>query len=331
MSDKSTAGGSREGYVLDASLVAKPFLEEIKRAIKNSFPEGKGPLMVGLLANQDPFARMYAKWTKKACEFTGCQYRAVEVKRTELEDKIYELNEDKNVHGIMVYYPVFGTNTPSFMGGVTMDNYLASCIEKEKDVEGLSFTYMQALYKNKRSLQNARGDPVKSVLPCTPLAVVKILEYLGVYVDEKKASVGQRLKGKTVTVINRSQIVGHPLAAMLANDGAQVYSKDVDSMFLFKQDERGRGRLFETDVDIDTALRASDVIVAGVPSKKYKVPLGCIKEGTVFINVSSFQNVDKKGLLNIPGVVYVPKVGKATVAMLQRNLLRLYQGYHSPA
>jgi len=288
--------------------------------VKSSFATDKAPKLVGVLANQDPFAKMYAKWTKKACEKTGLRYETIECKRTELEDKVYELNDDDDVHGIMVYYPVFGT-LPSFMAGVSMDSYISNCVSIEKDVEGMCFTYIQALYKNTRALKNSTGESVKSILPCTPLACVKILEYLKVY-DSK-----DRLQGKTITVINRSQIVGHPLAAMLANDGAEVYSKDIDSMFLFKKDSKGRGRLFETQANFEDVLERSQVVISGVPAKGYKVPLKHIKPGTVFINVSSHENVDKEGLLKIPNVTYVPKVGKVTVAMLQRNLLRLYMGY----
>jgi methylenetetrahydrofolate dehydrogenase (NAD+) len=61
----------------------------------------------------------------------------------------------------------------------------------------------------------------KCVLPCTPLAVVKALEHLHAY--DPSLPEGNRLRGKKVTVINRSEVVGRPLAAMLANDGAQVW------------------------------------------------------------------------------------------------------------
>jgi methylenetetrahydrofolate dehydrogenase (NAD+) len=47
------------------------------------------------------------------------------------------------------------------------------------------------------------------------------------------------------------------------------------------------------------------------------------------VNVASFKNVDEEKLLEIPGVVYVPMVGKVTVAMLERNLMRLYENFHS--
>jgi methylenetetrahydrofolate dehydrogenase (NAD+) len=48
------------------------------------------------------------------------------------------------------------------------------------------------------------------------------------------------------------------------------------------------------------------------------------------VNVSSFKNVDEETLLQIPGVVYVPLVGKVTVAMLERNLMRLFHQFHHP-
>ena len=86
----------------------------------------------------------------------------------------------------------------------------------QKDVEGLCYTYRWNLYRNKRYLDPPTNQ-IKSIVPCTPLAIVKILEYLHVY-DESK-TFGNRLEGKVLTVINRSEIVGHPLSAMLANDG----------------------------------------------------------------------------------------------------------------
>jgi len=46
--------------------------------------------------------------------------------------------------------------------------------------------------------------------------------------------------------------------------------------------------------------------------------------------VASFKNVDEEALLKIEGVTYVPMVGKVTVAMLERNLMRLYFNFHHP-
>jgi hypothetical protein len=64
------------------------------------------------------------------------------------------------------------------------------------------------------------------------------MEYLKVY--DEALPLGNRMAGKNVVVINRSEIVGRPLAAMLANDGADVYSVDLNGVFLMR-----RGRMLE--------------------------------------------------------------------------------------
>jgi hypothetical protein len=68
--------------------------------------------------------------------------------------------------------------------------------------------------------------------------------------------------------------------------------------------------------------------VTGVPTKDYRLPTEWVQENTTVVNVSSFKNVDQDALLKIPGVVYVPMVGKVTVAMLERNLVRLFEQFH---
>merc|ERR1712238_213679 len=73
----------------------------------------------------------------------------------------------------------------------------------------------------------------KCLLPCTALSVVKIIEACPGCFDFQKP-VGRKLEGKIITVINRSEIVGRPVAAMLANDGAVVYSIDVNSIYTFR-------------------------------------------------------------------------------------------------
>ncbi|RLN99213.1 hypothetical protein DYB28_008977, partial [Aphanomyces astaci] len=215
------------------------------------------------------------------------------------------------------YYPCFGT-FPSFYGG-TMDDFVRDSISIKKDVEGLCHFYRSNLYRNIRYVDDERTQ--KCVLPCTPLAIIKILEHLNIYNFGQPE--GEHLLGRRITIINRSDIVGRPLAAMLANDGADVFSVDINSLYLFR-----RGKLIETDETPESACRKSDVIITGVPVKSYKLPLDWVSEGTVVINVASYKNVDEQALLQIPNVTYVPLVGKVTVAMLERNLMRLYENFH---
>lgn len=74
----------------------------------------------------------------------------------------------------------------------------------------------------------------------------------------------------------------------------------------------------------------SSIIVTGVPTKAYRLPTEWIQPNSTVVNVASFRNVDEESLLSVPGVVYVPMVGKVTVAMLERNLMRLYENFHAP-
>jgi methylenetetrahydrofolate dehydrogenase (NAD+) len=237
-----------------------------------------------------------------------------EIDREELEDALIDANNDSKVDGIMVYYPIFGNR---------QDQYLQQIVSTDKDVEGLSHQYIFNMYQNIRFLDPAGTK--KSILPCTPLAVIKILEYLRIY--NTILAYGNRLHGRTITVINRSEVVGRPLAALLANDGATVYSVDIADVQEFT---RGEGiRKKKHDVvekpgwELKDCLPKSDVVISGVPGDKYKVPAHLLKDGAVCINFSSERNFNPD--VKEKASIYVPAIGKVTIAVLLRNLLvRLY-------
>mmetsp|Transcript_12142 Transcript_12142/g.26957 ORF Transcript_12142/g.26957 Transcript_12142/m.26957 type:complete len:331 (-) Transcript_12142:142-1134(-) len=315
MATTELAPGSRK--VL-ADEVAQPFRQEIRDAVAK-MEGGVGPKLVGFLGNNDPAARQYAEWTAKAFAADSLRFELREVEELALEDELEKANADPEVHGIMIYYPVFGQR-PSFFGG-SHDDYLRDTVSAYKDVEGLGHYYRKALYRNQRFVDKEGSR--KCVLPCTPLAVIKTLEHLEVY--DSSLPVGERMKGKTATVVNRSEVVGRPLAAMLANDGATVYSVDIDSIHVFR---RGKLEVPPDDLTPEAAVKASDIVILGVPTDKYKLDVTWVKEGAVVINVASQKNIDDKALLaERPGVRWVPLVGKATVAMLERNLLRLHHNF----
>ncbi|KAK9472129.1 uncharacterized protein V1510DRAFT_418061 [Dipodascopsis tothii] len=291
-----------------ASSVAKKYIDEVKQG---SADLGRKPKLVGFLANDDPAARMYANWTGKTCAETGFDFELREVDKDELEDYIMIANEDDGVDGIMIYFPVFGNR---------QDQYLQQVVSKDKDVEGLSHIYVQNMYHNVRYLDEPKL--CKSVLPCTPLALVKILEYLGVY--NMVLAYGSRLYGKTITVVNRSEIVGRPLAALLANDGATVYSVDITGIQKFARGEglklRSHG-VTDVDLTLKDVAAISDVIITGVPTPDYKFPIEYIKDGAVCVNFSTEKNFNAE--VKTKASLYTASVGKVTIAMLLRNLLRL--------
>ena len=143
------------------------------------------------------------------------------------------------------------------------------------------------MYQNIRFLDKQKLQ--KSVLPCTPLAVIKILEYLKIY--NEIIPYGNRLFGHFITIVNRSEVVGRPLAALLANDGACVYSVDVTGI---QQFTRGEG-IKNTRHDViekrgwtlEDCVPLSDVVISGVPGESYKFPIHLLREGAVCINISS--------------------------------------------
>jgi len=147
-----------------------------------------------------------------------------------------------------------------------------------KDVEGLSHKYLFNMYQNIRYL-DPHTKAQKCLLPCTPLAVIKILEHIGVY--NSILPYGNRLFGKTITIVNRSEIVGRPLAALLANDGANVFSVDITGVQNYT---RGVGikhkqhQVHDIELKLEDVAVRSDVIITGVPSKAYKFPVELVKE-----------------------------------------------------
>ena len=191
----------------------------------------EAPLLVGLLANKDPAAKKYAEWTGKACRADGLRYELRELDDPiDVERALRDANDDPRVHGIIVYYPIFG-QVESF-SGASQDDYLRDSIDFKCDVEGLCHLYRTNLYRNIRYVDSPTNSQ-KCLLPCTALSTVKILEECPGCYDMTKP-VGRRMEGKVVTVINRSEIVGRPLAAMLSNDGATVYSVDINSIYRFE-------------------------------------------------------------------------------------------------
>ncbi|KAF3179349.1 NAD-dependent 5,10-methylenetetrahydrafolate dehydrogenase [Orbilia oligospora] len=302
--------GTTQCKVVLAATVAKTLFDEVQTTLKTL---QRKPKLVGFLANDDPASRTYAEWTEKTCEQYGLEFELREVDKDELEQAVIAANEENAVDGGIIYFPVFGTK---------QDQYLQQILDVSKDVEGLSHKYIFNMYQNIRFLDEAKTQ--KSILPCTPLAVIKILEYIGVY--NKIIPYGNRLFGRTIAVINRSEVVGRPLAALLANDGASVYSVDINNIQHFTRGEgvkMHRHHAVDTDLKVEDVIPKCDVVITGVPSKGYKFPVELLKDGAICINFSSEENFGPE-VMN-KASIYVPAIGRVTIAILLRNLVRLCQ------
>jgi len=333
------------GTLLKGETISKPFRDEVVASLA-SLP--RKPRLVGILATEGP-SRVYAEFTRRTCEDVGVEFVLREIGAAAgdkegregdvgVEEAIIDANEDEEIDGIMVYYPIYGAQR---------DHYLQQVVSPRKDVEGLNTKFHYNLYHNIRYIdpQTLSASPtpvdpknpdqappgtVKSILPCTPLAIVKILESIGVY--NKLLKYGDRAYGRTVTVINRSEVVGRPLAALLANDGALVFSVDIGSIEEYtKRPPSGTVRKYHphhisqsSSLTLEECLARSDVVISAVPSAEYKVKTSQLKDGCVCINVSSEKNFEKD--VREKAGLYLPSVGKITILMLLRNLVRM-QGY----
>lgn len=140
------------------------------------------------------------------------------------------------------------------------------------------------------------------------------------------------------TLAYRSEVVGRPLAALLSNDGARVFSVDLDGIQEFTKRKQstmtaaGGGTTTRAafhphhivqscKLSLEQCLALSDAVVSGVPSKSYQVATDQLKDGVVAINFSENKNFEPS--VKDKASIYVPGIGKATIVLLQRNLMRL--------
>lgn len=292
----------------DFLQVSSEFNQELKLAIEQL---GQRIRVVGLIATNDKPSLAYARATQKKFTELGIEYDLRSIPRLELEQEIAILNEDPNTHGIFIYFPIFFNQ---------QDDYLRNQVNFKKDIEAGSQYWTHKLYQNDRFATDT-DKTKKALLPCTPLAIIKMLSATGIYGDPAK---GKPVEGKVVTIFNRSEVIGRPLAVMMSNDGATVYSFDENGPLLFED-----AKPFETDINRTEALANSDIVITGVPSEKFdKIRMKEIKAGAVCLNFSSIPNFSEE-FEHYKGT-FIPRVGPMTVAMCIRNTVRLFQNFHRP-
>ncbi|MBQ49872.1 MAG: methylenetetrahydrofolate dehydrogenase [Zetaproteobacteria bacterium] len=291
---------------IDPSNVAQNYRTIVRNTIKELDYKVN---VVGFLTTDFGPSKTYADYTKFGCEDVGINFELRKVERLNLENAILEANRDPEIHGVFVYYPIFENQ---------QDNYIKDQLNFTKDIEGLSQYWVRKLYSNQR-IVNHNNQTFKALLPCTPLAIVKLLSEAGIYRTDNQE---QPLQGKAITIFNRSEVVGRPLAVMLANDGAKIYSFDEHGPQLFE-----KSKISEIAIDRASALEMSDVVITGVPNKSFpKIQLSEIKSGAICLNFSTIQNFEPDIIEK--SSMFIPRVGPVTVAMCMRNALRLYENFH---
>ena len=271
--------------IFDGKAVREYNLDKIAQQVAVLKEKGVLPTLAVIIVGSDPASRIYVNNKKAACERTGMrslEYALPEETTTEeLLELIDKLNADKEVNGILCQLPV-----PKHID----KNAVLERILPEKDVDCFH-------PENVGRLSIGNGE----LVPCTPMGMVKLLEYENI--DPT---------GKHCVIIGRSDIVGKPMAMLMLARNATVsicHSKTVDLSEITKQ---------------------ADILVAAVGIAKF-VKADMVKEGAIVLDVGmdrdengklcgdvDFDEVKEKAsfITPVPG-----GVGPMTIAMLMRNTL----------
>jgi methylenetetrahydrofolate dehydrogenase (NADP+)/methenyltetrahydrofolate cyclohydrolase len=181
--------------ILDGKGLALIAEEEIKHKVSELKDLGVIPTLATVLVGVDPASATYVKMKQNACARLGMQSIAIELSKEtttdELLEKITQLNDDQNVHGILLQHPV-----PSQIN----ERACFDAINVEKDVDGVTCLGFG---------QMTMGEPAYG--SCTPAGIMRILDHYQI-----------EISGKNAVVVGRSPILGKPMAMMLLNKNATV-------------------------------------------------------------------------------------------------------------
>lgn len=182
--------------IIDGKLVTKVTREKIAEDVKK-FKEKTGitPGLAVILVGDDPASAVYVRNKHKGCLEAGMNSYQIEypadTTEEELLNKIYELNSDKNVHGILVQLPL-----PKHID----EDKIINAISPNKDVDAFHPSNVGKILIGKYDF-----------LPCTPAGVMELLAYYNVEIE-----------GKECVVLGRSNIVGKPMALLLLQKNGTV-------------------------------------------------------------------------------------------------------------
>ncbi len=181
--------------LIDGKVVSASVLVDVKHEIEELKLNSIIPSLAVVLVGDDPASQVYVRNKKRTCDEVGI--RSIEyklesiVKETELLELIGKLNNDNDLNGILVQFPL-----PNHINKQLVINE----IDPAKDVDGLHPI-------NAGKLLNQ----INGLVPCTPQGCMIMLE-----------SIGINLSGKNALVIGRSNLVGKPMAQLLLNADCTV-------------------------------------------------------------------------------------------------------------
>ncbi len=274
---------------IDGTTVSKILYDELKEYLKK---KQQTPSIVDVSIGNDFGGLMYSKMKQKKINTeTGMTFESVhfdEITADELIKYIKKVNDNSDVNGIMIQLPL-PKNIQS------MERTILDTIDYHKDIDGLT--------THQTGCMNIGTE---AFIPCTALGIETLLRVYNI-----------PLAGKTVAIINRSNIVGKPLAnLMLRNNATPIICHS------------------KTD-NLKDITKKCDVVVAALNKKEY-ITKEYIKKGTIVIDVGVHKNeagktvgdVDYKDVYEKARLITPPTgaVGPMTICMLAYNAAKSLYG-----
>lgn len=275
--------------ILDGKLVSQSVKDRVRVRAAAHNAKGEEITLAVIIVGDDPASRVYVNNKKKACEYVG--FRSLEyalpasTTQEELIELIHELNERKDVHGILCQLPV-----PKHID----DKAVIAAIDPKKDVDAFSEINVGKILIGKYDL-----------LPCTPAGVMELLDYYDIKVE-----------GRNCVVIGRSNIVGKPMAVLLMHANGTV-------TVTHKKTRHLREVTNKADILVSSVGRAKFVTADMVKEGAVVVDVGMNRDenGKLCGDVVFDEVAPKCSYITpVPG-----GVGPMTIAMLMQNTLKAFE------
>ena len=285
---------------LDGRACASEVETDLLNRVSTLKSKGTEPHLAVIIVGDDPASHVYVNSKVKTCARLGIRSTHIALPSTTdgavLEQHIRTLNEQDDVHGILVQSPL-----PAHMD----EEALTDLISPAKDVDGFH-------PQNLGRLVQGRTD---GMLPCTPSGVMRMLRWANI-----------DLKGKRAVVLGRSRIVGMPAALLLGARGADatvtvVHSRTNDIEDVCK----------EADVLVAAVGRPDMVKASWVKPGAVVVDVGInrVDDDTRERGWRLAGDVDPSVAEVASWLSPVPGgVGPMTIAMLMENTVRAAESLH---
>ena len=272
--------------LIEGKVVSKKIRDELHEEVIKLNEKGIHPKLAVILVGDDPASKIYVNNKNKACQKVGIEFEEflfpTDTTQEELDNLIDSLNENKEINGILLQYPI-----PKHLD---VDEAFRR-ISPKKDVDGFN-----PVNVGKLSLGQ------DTFVSCTPFGIMKMLEHYNINPE-----------GKHAVVIGRSNIVGKPMAQCLLKANSTVticHSRTKNLAEITKQADIlvaaiGKPRFVTEDMIKDGAV----VIDVGINR---------LDDGKIVGDVD-FENVSNKAsyITPVPG-----GVGPMTITMLLNNVIK---------